>query len=238
MTKERWLAAIKKRKYVLHDCSACGFPCAFYYREDQLGCDNGCWCTNMRGGWKSVTDESMDFYFNPDNGHLKDIKQFCEDVEQGVVRMRTPEEIVKAIKANTSILGFYADTLLPYLEFATAKEFLKEGAQESGWAQRPLTREHVIVEMRDYADFGWGKIEDHRGISANRTVGRMEAWLWVLGDDETLVEIKAAGYAQYGAPKLALVCNKYGLKIPRSNRIDNMIEGRSCQDRCMEGCGQ
>jgi len=87
-------------------------------------------------------------------------------------------------------------------------------------------------------EFAWGKIEDHRGISANRSIEKMEAWLWLLDDEETLAALEEAPYKNYGAPKLKVICDKYGFPVPQDETIQNMIASRPCREGCQDGCGQ
>jgi hypothetical protein len=154
--------------------------------------------------------------------------------------MRTPEQIVDKIENSASMFGFEREVWLGYLTFAEAKHFLKKEVKEEDWGEpKPLTREQVLDDMRSYADFGWGKILDHRGISANRTVEKMEAWMWLLEDEEALAWLKKVDYAQYGAPKLKWICEHYDFPWPKDDgAIVNMTKGLPCQAGCLEGCGR
>lgn len=155
--------------------------------------------------------------------------------------MRTQDEIAtKVAESNKRVLDFTGDALLCYLDFEHARPFLKPEATAEGWAKShtPLVRESVIAEMRDYMAFAWGKVEDHRGLSAGRSVDKMTAWAWLLGDDALVKAIDAAGYAQYGAPKLAVVCKALGFDIPDDPGIARMIDGERCGADYSCGCGQ
>lgn len=151
--------------------------------------------------------------------------------------MRTVNEIAEKANASTSWLGFDKEVLVPYLPFDLAKPYLKEGTTEQDWKPTELTKDVVLAEMKDYMDFAWGKVEDHRGISAGRSVEKMEAWLFILGDDETLAKVEAAGYPQYGAPKLAVICEAYGWPIPATAEVQRMIRGEVCGCGWDCGCG-
>lgn len=152
--------------------------------------------------------------------------------------MRTVEDIVKRCQNQEDVLGFRTGALVEFLTFEQAKDLRSEEATSEEWGEaKPLTRESVIDAMRSYMQFAWGKIEDHRGLSAERSIMKMEAWIWLLGDDEFLDAVKNAAYAQYGAPKLALICQRYDLPIPQSTEIQNMIAGQPCRESCEEGCG-
>jgi len=82
--------------------------------------------------------------------------------------------------------------------------------------------------------FGWGKVRNHRGLSADRTILKMKAWLWLLGDDE--LEAFAADYAnypQYGAPILKAICEKYDFPIP-----EDVTWCERCKDYTGPGTGE
>lgn len=103
----------------------------------------------------------------------------------------------------------------------------------------PIDRALVIEFMRHYSAFGWTKIENHRGISASRTVDKMRAWCWLLGDEDEAwfaAMEEQVGYAMYGAPILAAVCRRFDFPIPTGDWIDNMRTGRPCTPDCVEGC--
>lgn len=153
--------------------------------------------------------------------------------------MRTFEEIAARCSKPTSLLGFDADALLGFLPFEYAKSLLKPETDGAAWDAQlpPLTRDAVLAEMRSYMEFAWGKVDDHRGISASRSVEKMEAWLWLLGEDDLLREVEAAGYAQYGAPKLKLICERLSFPIPDDEDIRRMSRGERCTADYGCGCG-
>lgn len=155
--------------------------------------------------------------------------------------LRTQDEIVaKYEESRGKFLNFEGEVLLPYMDYEHARPYLKPDVTEEEWGklQTPLTKEQVHTEMKDYMSFAWGKVEDHRGISAGRSVDKLSAYVWLLGDDTTLNRIEEAGYAQYGAPKLAVICEVYDLPIPEDEGVQRMIQGERCgsDDEC--GCGQ
>lgn len=153
--------------------------------------------------------------------------------------MRNAEEIVAWLKSvKDDFLGFSHEVALSYLTFEQAKPFLKPEATADKWpTPRPLTREAVLEDMKNYMDFAWGKVEDHRGISAGRSVQKMEAWVALLGDD-WLVVTKNADYPNYGAPILKALCEHYQFPMPESEALKNMAAGEPCYIGCEEGCGQ
>ncbi len=157
--------------------------------------------------------------------------------------MKTQVEIAeKLLKHAGQIMDFTPEVLLHYLDFAHAKSRLKPEVTEEEWdkLRTPLTPEGVTEEMKRYMDaIGWDKAENHRGISASRTVQKMQAWLWLLGDVDLY---NFAGddknYPQYGAPILKAISEKYGFAIPTGEGIQRMMKGEPCGDDVDCGCGQ
>ena len=149
--------------------------------------------------------------------------------------MRTQEEIaakVTAIQAEGGFLDFRPEVLLAYLDFEHAQPFLKPDATEETWEARstgrggynpnertgtldPADEETLKADMLIYLAFAWEKAEDRRGISASRSVQKLEMWLWLLGS-EKLAALAADddSYAPYGAPILAAISKEFGVPIP------------------------
>lgn len=154
--------------------------------------------------------------------------------------MKTSEDIITYYRNEQEgdMFGFTAEVLLPYLSAEQVRPFLKDDADLSDWEQEPLKFEAVVAAMREYMEFAWGKVQDHRGISASRSVEKMQAWLWLLGDEETLTFAQASrNYAQYGAPVLKKICEKYGFPVPEGEDIERMAKGLPCEHGCEMGCG-
>lgn len=167
---------------------------------------------------------------------------------------RTLDEIVARIKSTGGPFNFSADVLLEYLPFDLAQPFLRPEVTREQWEtsigtfsgygppcdkSRPLDpadREHILEATRHYAKFGWEKVQDHRGLSASRTIDKMSAWLWLLGYEDGEVYDVDADWGQYGAGCLARICAELNFPIPSDNRIHRMIDGLACTPRCKEGC--
>lgn len=131
--------------------------------------------------------------------------------------------------------GFGHEVLVSCLDFEHAKPFLKADMTADGW--HPLLgREKVLTEMKRYLDFAWGKAEDHRGLSAGRSVVKLTTFAWVLGMDSLIKEIDAAPYAYYGCPKLRVVAMALGEPLPTAPSLQRMMNGEPCSPAC-EGCG-
>lgn len=153
--------------------------------------------------------------------------------------MRTDQEIYEYYKQNrkNDMMGFSAEVLLPYLSLDLAKEFLKPDADLSKWVQLELSEKAILEEMNGYMEFAWGKVINHRGISASRSVEKMSMWLYILGNDE-MVEFcqDDKNYMNYGAPVLKKICEKYDFPIPDDKEVHRMAEGKMCIDECTQGC--
>lgn len=151
--------------------------------------------------------------------------------------MRNQEEIVERIKAAApgDMFGFSRDVLLCALDFEHAKPFLKREATAEQWTAL-LTDRDVTKAALEYLNFAWGKAEDHRGLSAGRSVEKMTEYCWLLGHD--VKPIEEAGYAQYGAPKLKVVAGLLGAPVPTSKALVNMMNGEPCGADYECGCGE
>ena len=182
-----------------------------------------------------------------------------------VSAVRSPEEVEARIRElleredkgplGAFLVSFELESLVEFLPFENAKrlDVVKEGIGPKRWdrVRKPLTREAVLEAIRDYMPFAVGKALDHRGISANRSVSRMQAWLWLLGDDEKVAWLH---YANYGAPILKAICELYGWKLEelmteiaggspawarrQLERFERMAAGKPCRPDCNEGCGR
>ena len=141
-------------------------------------------------------------------------------------------------QGSESVFGFELDVFFGYLPFDQAKPFLKEDATPDRWESRPYSEEQLRKDMAAYMDFAWGKCLSHRGLSASRSVDKIGAWLWLLGDDNVLQEFRNAPYTNYGAPKLRVACLAYGLPMPEYAELQNMIQGLPCEPGCESGCGK
>ncbi len=99
--------------------------------------------------------------------------------------MRTPQEIYDYAMGN-DFFGFALQAVIEFLPYRVIKTSLEPGVDAEKWDAdvTPLAKESVLKRMQDYAkDFGWDKIQNHRGISANRTITKMSAWAFCLGHD-------------------------------------------------------
>lgn len=150
--------------------------------------------------------------------------------------MRTQDEILARIAAvkPQDTFGFRQEVLISTLDFDHAKPWLKADAGPADWTPRT----DIAEDAATYMSFAWGKVEDHRGLSAGRSVDKMTEFLWLMGRDDASTAMLAAPYAQYGAPRLAAACTVMGWPIPTGPEITNMIAGQPCRPDCEEGCGR
>ena len=126
--------------------------------------------------------------------------------------MKTQTEIVAEIKrlgedgCTEDFFGSQRSDLLVFLEFEHAKEFLKEGVTRHEWdedAAKDLTEDQVIAEIVDYLPFAWGKANDCRGLSAERSLTHFRAWFWLLGEDDFAGSFET--YTMYGKAQLVRI---------------------------------
>lgn len=176
----------------------------------------------------------------------KIIEQIGSD---GTPCIRTPDEIAEYIKEMDDEFFFasHREVLVPFLPFSIAKNFLSEDTDipEGDWdilkehwedTRPPLTVEFITESARDYYMFAWGKVMDHQGISASRSISKLLAWLWLLGKSEIVDDDK---YAPYGAPILKDIGTAMGWPLPDGSEgtagggtIGPMMDGEACCDEC------
>jgi hypothetical protein len=129
--------------------------------------------------------------------------------------MRTQQEIVDRFneRREEDFFGFEIGEYVDFLDFENAKEFLKDEVDAEQWklAQKENTREVILKIMEDYMEFAWTKANNCRGISAGRSIGHYQAWVWLLGDED----VKALGilwmdYEYYGKAELVAICERFG----------------------------
>lgn len=153
--------------------------------------------------------------------------------------MRTEAEVTARYEQlrGDDLFGFSGEVLLSHVSAEAAKPYLKDDADLSAWVQLPLDHDAVLAEVAEYMTFAWGKVQDHRGISAARSVDKISAYAWLLGRDDVVQAMEGAGYAQYGAPKLLVACKLLQLPWPEATDVQRMAEGLRCRPDCYDGCG-
>lgn len=129
--------------------------------------------------------------------------------------MRTQDEIAAHINDVEDMFGFMTEVCAMYLDYEHAQPFLSEEATAAGWGDpKENSREFIISEMVDYLEFAFEKAHGQRGLSAGRSVTKMEAWLWLLVDEEMgRFAADKSNYAPYGLPILEAIKGKYVVEV-------------------------
>jgi hypothetical protein len=152
---------------------------------------------------------------------------------------RTQDEIVARLEAvkDDDWLGFKHDVLVPQLDFEHARPYLKPTATAESWNNKgEPTAVEVETEAAGYLTFAIGKIVDHRGISASRSVDKLTEYAWLLGRDDVVAAMDEADYPQYGAPKVKAFAEGMGWPWPDGEALARMASGEACEPGCQEGC--
>jgi hypothetical protein len=135
-------------------------------------------------------------------------------------------------------LGFKGEAIIEALDRDTMLDLLRSPDADWNDVDLPAT-------MRDYLAFAVGKALGHRGISATRSVEKFTIWIWCLADQDLADRFESADYPQYGAPKLQVLIEHFGLgNLPEEIRetLDTekwrrMSRGEFCVATCRDGCG-
>lgn len=157
---------------------------------------------------------------------------------------RTPEEIVARILERTPSDFFGAETsrLVAALPWEQAAPLLSDEARrkyETGketWRARTHPAQAILL----YLPFAIGKADDHRGLSANRSIDHMRGLTWLLGLDG---EVDWNDYENYGAPilsKIAGLLGAAGMDVWTKHvtpGVKRMAQNLPCQPGCESGCG-
>jgi hypothetical protein len=156
---------------------------------------------------------------------------------------RTQDEILSRYHAADDFLGFAIEVLAEAMTADTIRSINPGAELPEDWA--PRTAEAIETAAREYLTFALGKIVDHRGISASRSVIKLTEYAWLLGRDDVVAAIDEADYAQYGAPQVKAFAAGMGwpfaetVEDPADREVlERMALGRFCEDDCMAGCGQ
>lgn len=123
----------------------------------------------------------------------------------------TKEQIlarIEEVKKN-DFMGFETFDLVEALDFEDARAFLKEEVSAAEWDARKEKGENPETTIREYLPFAWEKANNCRGLSADRSVSHMAAWLFLAGHG-TLVEPMRDLYQYYGKPCLVVVSELVG----------------------------
>lgn len=139
---------------------------------------------------------------------------------------RTPAEIVEFIKRkrDDDFFGTITGDCMFYVPFADLKSagILNPEASEEEYnadvakltdKELPRTREDMLARIKSYMEFAWGKANNCRGLSANRSIDHMIARLWLLGEEPLFTQVEKVydeNYCMYGKPILRGICEHFG----------------------------
>lgn len=155
--------------------------------------------------------------------------------------MRTQDEIVARIAEietdaeENDWMGFRREVLIGALDYAHAQPYLKPDVTAQTWDGRRDGDLHAAA--LSYYEFAVGKIRDHRGISASRSVDKLREYAWLLGREDAVAAMDAVDYAPYGAPQVKAWADAFDQEWPAERWAVRMAEGLPCQQECQE-CGQ
>jgi hypothetical protein len=153
---------------------------------------------------------------------------------------RTQEEIVSRIKSISAddFFGVERAGLISALTLTHGQPFL----DPSAWADwQAKTEEELRAEAAAYLEFAIDKAHNHRGLSAQRSVGHYRAWVWLL-EPRLFDAFDAAPYENYGVPQLKAAALALGFEegwsliVDPGSELDFMSQGRPCSPQCDEGC--
>ncbi|GJD41350.1 hypothetical protein [Methylobacterium bullatum] len=126
---------------------------------------------------------------------------------------RSDDEVVAKIRSlEDGIADFFGavhSDLIETLPFEAASPFLIPEAIADDWSPAGRDDVSVVERIRDYLSFAWDKANDCRGLSAGRSICHMQAWLWLLGEDEAAKQIE--DYDLYGKPQLRAISEAVGV---------------------------
>jgi hypothetical protein len=129
--------------------------------------------------------------------------------------MRTTAEILAEIDrlAKDGLEDFFgarrAD-LIAALPYEHAKPYLNDDVTPEQWALTQIRDEDGVVKrLIDYMPFAWEKANGCRGLSAGRSMNHMQAWLWLLGEENVVSLLN--DYEMYGKPQLRAICEHFNL---------------------------
>jgi hypothetical protein len=130
---------------------------------------------------------------------------------------RTAEEITARANGQNpeDPFGWTLEVLLPYLELDAVRPFLKsEGTTAQEWDDVRSDPADIESAARAYYLFALGKIDNERGISAERSVIKLREYAWLAGRDDAVTAMDAADYPEYGAPKVRVFGEAFGFTTP------------------------
>jgi hypothetical protein len=155
---------------------------------------------------------------------------------------RTQAQILARFRdvADSDWGGFRREVLASSMDLDTLRAALPDA--ELGGVDRPtMPPADVEREARAYLEFAVEKILGHRGISAERSVEKLEEFAWLLGRGDVIAAMDEADYSQYGAPKVRAFAAGMGWPFRAGSdreqaELERMADGSPCREDCQEGC--
>ena len=157
---------------------------------------------------------------------------------------RTQDQILarfRTIDPGDDWFGFRQSVLIDSMTLDTLRQALPD--VDTNGRDDYVKPEALEQRARDYLTFAIGKIVDHRGISASRSVDKLGEYAWLLGRDDVVKAMQAAEYPQYGAPQVKAFAEGMGWPWPgevydwQAKALARMAEGLPCDPDCADGCG-
>lgn len=143
--------------------------------------------------------------------------------------MRTVEEIRARLEVarEADFFGVALNDLAMYLP---------EHIPQNLTLEPPPTMEQAKQLIAEYLPFAFEKAEDHRSLSAMRSVLHIINWAW-LGEMPNLLAFAESedNYTNYGVPILKRAALEVGVPLPTF--IEFWIDGEPCTHSCDQGCG-
>lgn len=109
------------------------------------------------------------------------------------------------------LFGWVGEVLLPYMDHATVSPYLKTGITAEQWEEVKEGLGDVGTVAEEYYRFALTKIEDRRGISAERSVIKLREYAWLMGQDDVVTRMDEIPFTKYGAAKVAVFGEAFGL---------------------------
>ena len=125
--------------------------------------------------------------------------------------MRTQDEILEQLTVieKGDVLGFGRSVLIDFLDYEHAAPFLKEEVTKAEWDE--VRKDEPLAEIRDYLPFAWEKANNYHGISAYRSLVKIEQWAWMSGNEELMRMVNSDSYGAYGKNQLRAVTVHLGM---------------------------
>ena len=122
---------------------------------------------------------------------------------------------------ETDFLNFGREVAVDYLTFNECREFLKDEYIQKVKAgeleyKRISDVNEAAQDFLDYMVFAWTKAVDERGLSAERSIIKLSAWMEILSrkDVANILNNKRL-YNPYGRRALKAACKELGIQYPK-----------------------